>query len=201
MTGRRVWGAGVIAVLLVPGRRVWVAGAIAVLVLALGACKGPEVPSPLTNQSRFTCCNMHYEKSEMSDVNYQQGTLLPLGTRVQILEVGRNRVKFQPEGQQPLVLVLKYGRDKIPFDRYLDEVFVTDDPRARLRKVSPKVRKLIEQASVEPGMQRDEVVMALGYPPAHRTPSLEQMDWHYWENRWHQFVVFFDGQKVDRVQQ
>ena len=181
------------------GRRVGLAGLMAAL--ALAACRGPEVPSPLTNQSRFTCCNLHYEKPEISDVNFQQGTLLPLGTRVQILEVGRNRVKFQPDGHPPITLTQRYGRKVLPFERYLEQVFVSEDPHLRLRRMSPTVQKLITQASVEPGMRREEVLMALGYPPAHRTPSLEQLDWHYWQNRWHQFVVFFDGNRVDRIQQ
>ena len=50
-------------------------------------------------------------------------------------------------------------------------------------------------------MRREEVLIALGYPPAHRRPSLEQADWHNWQNRWHQFMVFFDSERVDRVQQ
>ena len=39
----------------------------------------------------------------------------------------------------------------------------------------------------------------LGYPPAHRTPSLDANEWYYWRNRWKQFVVVFDGNTVLRV--
>jgi outer membrane protein assembly factor BamE (lipoprotein component of BamABCDE complex) len=59
--------------------------------------------------------------------------------------------------------------------------------------------KLIEQAQVEPGMTRDEVLMSLGYPPAHRTPSLDSPTWTYWANRWATFEVYFDGDRVSRV--
>ena len=48
---------------------------------------GPKVESPLNGQYRYTCCNIRYEKPEISDVNYTQGALIPYGTRVQILEV------------------------------------------------------------------------------------------------------------------
>ena len=180
------------------------------LATLLAACKGPVVPHPMTSETRYLCCNMHYEKTEISDVNYLKGTIIPFGTRVQVLEVRKNSVKFQPAGHPPLTLVLKYGKDAITMDQYLDRIFLREDPHGKLPKAgkdkkqaaaAEQTRKLIEEGTVEPGMTKEHVLTAIGYPPAHRTPSLEQMDWHYWENRWHQFVVFFDGQKVDRVQQ
>jgi hypothetical protein len=48
-------------------------------------------------------------------------------------------------------------------------------------------------------MTRDQVLMSLGYPPAHRTPSLDSPQWTYWQNRWQSFVVDFNGDKVDAV--
>jgi outer membrane protein assembly factor BamE (lipoprotein component of BamABCDE complex) len=173
----------------------------AALVLAAAAgCKGPAVPHPLTGQTRYLCCNLHYEKTEISDVNFQQGTVVPFGTNVQILEVGRRSVQFQPSGYPAITLVLRYGKEVLPMDQYLDRLFLPDDPRAKLRRVPAATVKLIEQGSIDVGMTRDQVLMALGYPPAHRTPSLESPQWRYWENRWHQFVVYFDGDKVSRVQ-
>jgi hypothetical protein len=83
--------------------------------------------------------------------------------------------------------------------QFVDRLFVTEDPRARLARVPAAKRALIESGQVEEGMTREEVLMALGYPPAHRTPSLNQPDWHYWANRWRQFVVLFEGDKVSRA--
>jgi len=183
----------------------------AVCALALvAACKGPSVPHPMTSQTRYLCCNMHYEKDEISDANYLKGTLIPFGTRVQILEVGRHSVKFQPDGHPALTLVHKYGKDSESFDAYLERVFLTADPRASLPK-APKnakpaqakdverVRRQIEDGVVEPGMTKQQVIMALGYPPAHRTPSIDGPMWTYWANRWATFEVYFDGDKVSRV--
>jgi len=48
-------------------------------------------------------------------------------------------------------------------------------------------------------MTREEVIMAIGYPPAHRTPSLSQPEWHYWKDRWHEYTVVFEGDRVARV--
>jgi len=175
----------------------------------LAACKGPAVPHPMTGETRYLCCNMHYEKPEISDVNYLKGTLIPFGTRVQVLEVRKNSVKFQPAGHPAITLVLKYGKDAITMDRYLDRIFVREDPHTKLPRpgkdkkqaaAAERTRKLLEEATVEPGMTKDEVLMALGYPPAHRTPSLSAPMWTYWANRWATFEVYFDGDKVARVQ-
>ena len=179
------------------------------LAALLAACKGPAVPHPMTNATRYLCCNLHYEKPEVSDANYLKGTLIPFGTRVQVLEVRKNTVKFQAEGHPPITLVLKYGKDAIGMDQYLELIFLREDPHAKLPKrgkdkkqaaAAEHIRKLIEEGTVEPGMTKDEVITVLGYPPAHRTPSLSSPNWTYWANRWVTFEVYFDGDKVSRVQ-
>ena len=194
--------------------------AVALAALVLAACsKGPTVPNPLVGQTRYTCCNMHYERQKIDDTNYQKGTLIPFGTAVQILEVREHLVKFQPVGHPEITLVQRWGKKTLPIDEYMNRIFVTEDPRTRLRSSAPatsgkkkdkraatddgksdSVRKLIEQAAVEPGMTRHQVLMSLGYPPVHRTPSLDSPSWTYWENRWVTFIVHFDGDKVARVQ-
>jgi hypothetical protein len=179
------------------------------LTTLLAACKGPAVPHPMTGETRYLCCNLHYEKPEISDANYLKGTLIPFGTRVQVLEVKKHSVEFQPAGNPPITLVLKYGKDAISMDEYLDRLFLREDPHAKLPKpgkdkkqaaAAEHTRKLIEEGEVGPGMTKDEVIMALGYPPVHRTPSLSSPNWTYWANRWATFEVYFDGDKVSRVQ-
>jgi hypothetical protein len=171
------------------------------------------VQSALTGQTRYLCCNVRYEGPVITDNPYQVGTLIPVGTRVEIIEVRADRVKFRPEGHPEITLVEKFGRKELPFDQLMARMFVETDPRNRLapagrtrtrRKRNPEPAPptrltLVEQGVVEPGMTRDEVIMTIGYPPAHRTPSLEQPEWHYWKNRWDQYTVVFEGDRVARV--
>jgi hypothetical protein len=174
---------------------------VAVGVLGVGiGCKGPQPPNPLDNQSRYLCCNVWYEHDEINDVLYQWGTKIPFGTRVQILKVGKDFVKFQAEGHPAIKLELRYGAKVLTIDDYVNRIFVVDDPRAKLKKVPAKTVKQIEEGQVAEGMTRDQVLMAVGYPPAHRTPSLSQSDWHLWQNHWHQWLVNFEGDKVVSVQ-
>jgi len=173
---------------------------------------GTKVASPLNGQYRYTCCNIRYEKPEITDVNYQTGAIIPYGTRVQIIEVEKNAVRFQPAGHPEITLVYRHGRKIYPFEQYLDRIFLADPPKgpAAVAAASSKKKgqapapaskfaRQIEQGQVEPGMSKKDVLLALGYPPAHRTASLESPIWTYWRNRWETYMVYFDGDKVDRI--
>jgi hypothetical protein len=179
-------------------RRIATSGLIALALLA--GCAPRRAPHPVVGQTRYTCCNIHYEKDEIVDANYQVGTLIPFGTRVQILDVRDDRIKFQADGAPPITWFVRFGKGT-PIDTYLSQMFPESDPKLKLpKKLAAKTRKSMETGTVEPGMTRDQVLMTLGYPPTHRTPSLSAPSWHYWRNRWAQFDVYFEGDKVDRVQ-
>ncbi len=184
-----------------------VAAAALALALAL-ACREPTVPHPLANQFRYTCCNLHYEKAEITDANYLRGTLIPFGTRVQILEVRKDSVKFKATGHPPITLVLRDGARNLTMDQYLGRVFLAEDPYARFPKLPAdgkqaaevdKTRRMIEEGTVSVGMTRDQVLMALGYPPADRTPSLDAPTWRYWASHGDTFEISFEGDQVSRV--
>lgn len=173
--------------------------ALAALALLAGGCTTSNIPSPYEGQTRYLCCNLHYEKPTIADVNFQQGTLVPLGTPVRITTVKGRAVTFEAAGYPPLTAVLKYGRDNLSMDAFVNRLFVERDPRAKLTHLPKKTRELIEAGQVDAGMTRDQVLMALGYPPAHRTPNLDSSQWIYWQNRWKSFLVDFDGDRVDSV--
>lgn len=194
--------------------------ALAALAATLAACKGPTVPRPFAGQSRWLCCNLFYEKPKINDGDYQRGTMIPFGTPVEVLEMSRRTVTFQATGHPAILVQLRYGRKVLTMDQYVERLFVTEDPHARLRR--PPARKgkrkgkgreqardreevermnqAIERAQVVPGMTRAEVLMAIGYPPAHKTPSLDAATWTYWDNAFTTFFVHFDGDAVAQVQ-
>lgn len=174
---------------------------LAAVVLVGAACNPPLPAHPYAGTSKFLCCNVHYEKNEINDNWFQVGTPIKAGTRVQIMEVRKNSVLFQAEGHPPIRLELKYGEKLVAFDDYLRRVFPDTNPLLKFGKKKSKLEQAAIDGRVEPGMTRDQVILAIGYPPAHMTPSLEQDSWHYWTNRWHQYYVIFSKGKVDRVNQ
>ena len=160
----------------------------------LTGCLGPSVPHPLAGESRYLCCNLHYEKTKINDVNYQVGSVIPLGTHVRISDISAKALTFQPDGHPAITVLLRYGRKTIDMDTFVDRLLVRDDPRRRLP--GGNVGTLIKSSRVDEGMTRKQVLMSLGYPPAHRTPSLDGPQWTYWQNRWVTFTVTFEGDRV-----
>jgi len=185
--------------------------AIGLLAAIAGACKSPVVPSPLAGQTRYLCCNVRYKRPEITDNFYQVGAPIPFGTPVNILEVRAHSVKFQASGHPPITVVEKYGSNTLPFDQFLDRLFLQTNPRNRVARAVLAVRGrraapsrhdtlvAIGEGIVEPGMTKADVIMALNYPPANRTPSLDASEWRYWRNRWNEHVIAFDGDRVSRV--
>ena len=49
--------------------------------------------------------------------------------------------------------------------------------------LSPEEQDHIEKGTVGGGMTKEAVLMAYGYPPSHRTPSLSMDTWTYWTGR------------------
>jgi hypothetical protein len=42
-------------------------------------------------------------------------------------------------------------------------------------------------------MSKEQVIVSLGYPPAHANSSLDASDWTYMYNRWGRYIVQFNA--------
>src|SRR5262245_44742699 len=167
-----------------------------------GARSGRPVPSSRVGQVFFLCCNLRYDprRPEITDTIAAQGTLVPFATRVEVQKVTRDSVVFTPAGHPAITLDYEHG-GRVPFDTFLSRLFVTEDPRLKLKKVPARQVKQVEKATIAPGMGRDQVLLAVGYPPADRTPALEAATWVYGDGGGSDaFVVYFDGDRVSSVQ-
>lgn len=77
---------------------------------------------------------------------------------------------------------------------------ITSPTPVSLEGLSQVDRKGISEGVAYTGMTKDGVRMALGVPPTHRTPSLDENTWYYWKDRFRTIGVEFgaDG-KVARI--
>ena len=177
-----------------------------VAALCLAGCGGARgkrsLADPRVGKVFYLCCNLHYDpkKPEITDAIPTRGTLVPFATRVEVQKVTSDSVLFEAAGHPPITLDYDHGTKAQPFDQYLSRLFVAEDPRLKLKKVPARQVKLVEKGTLAPGMTRDQVSMAVGYPPADRTPSLEATTWVYGADSGDAFVVYFDGTSVSSVQ-
>ena len=75
---------------------------------------------------------------------------------------------------------------------YMPESFQKKTFEEQTKDFTPEEVKAIREAKVIKGMSKEALIMSLGYPPKHMTPSLERDYWQYWKNRFKSFAVKFD---------
>jgi hypothetical protein len=175
------------------------------VILVLGSVMGcraavpPQVLQQYQGRTFYTCCNIRYEGQDINDANYQVGAILPFGSQAQVQAMRGRSVTFLADGRT-LTLTQSYGTAQESFEAYLAKILVSEDPRVRFASWPKGVQEAVSAGHVEKGMTREQVLMSLGYPPTHRTPSLNDRQWTYWYNRWVTFqVVFDDAGKVDQI--
>lgn len=147
----------------------------------------------------YLCCNMRTDGSWISDINYAENgkRVIPLGTPVKATGYGRQRVYVElPDGKQ--AIGNDYSRD-LALPEFANRYIVATDPRQKLAGLSPKMRKAIETGRLMPGMTREQVLMAVGYPVSSENPHLDAKVWRFWLSSFAEFQVVFGAD--DRVRE
>ncbi len=179
--------------------RIWgaVLAAVCAAVLLGAAEKAPGLPEG----DYFTCVNLWYEHDKpILSTNYHVGNRIPVGSRVSDLIVGRKRISFLYGGVRfELFHVKKFSR--VPIETLKMRTFSKTDPLTTpaYLELTGAEQKAVREGRVEIGMSRDAVILSQGYPPEHRTPSLQQDVWTYWRNRILSFRVLFTGNRVSDI--
>jgi len=141
----------------------------------------------------YTCCNLHYDYDRISDANWSNLPMIPAGAKIRVVEYGLNRATVEIDGK-PIRIGHDYGRDRESTETYVRKLIVADDPRAVIATYPPEVRDAIFRGVVIPGMTREQVLIAAGYPPTHRTFTLDSNVWHLWASRHGRYEVHFNSQ-------
>jgi hypothetical protein len=143
---------------------------------------------------------MWYENpKKILSTNYHRGTILPAGTKVTVDEVKGKKIRFTAgNGQEfEITFVKKHSSDEIDIWAHFRRYFSTKNPLGKggpYGRFSDKEKRNIKTGEIQVGMSKEAVLMAYGYPPAHRTPSLESDQWVYWIDRFvNRPVVFRNG--------
>jgi len=153
----------------------------------------PPLPDPA---SGFLCCNMRTDGSWISDSNYFSidKKTIPLGTPIKALGYGRQRVYVElPDGKQ--AIGNDYSRN-LNLTAFAQRYIVAQDPKQKLAGYPPRIRKAIETAHLVPGMTREQVLMAVGYPIGSENPDLNAGVWRYWLSTWAEYQVVFGADNL-----
>ena len=169
------------------GRRLFVA--MCCLTLALSACKSNEgkpqdgkasadTKKEFTSRIGFACCNLHYSGDWISDSNLGQLPFIPAGTPIVVRKIDGYRAYVEVDGK-PMRLGHDYGRAQETTEQWVSKLVVLEDPKPKIARFSPAVRKAIARGQLMKGMTREQVIIAVGYPQTDENPRLDGPHWRY----------------------
>lgn len=175
---------------------------LATALLAAAAAAHAQRPAPPEGPmtAGYLCCNVRSYGKTISDINYDEGGMqtLTVGTPARI--TGYERVFFRLEVDgRPQRFNNDYSRD-LGSIAFAQRWVVTEDPKLKIATYEPAVREAILAGRVLPGMTREQVLMAIGWPVTSENPASEKGVWRYWLSASKEFQVLFDAQgKVSKV--
>lgn len=174
------------------------------LVCAFFVCvsnRAAQKPSDLgaKGEKLYTQFSLYYEEDHHITTNYRKGVLVPINTEVEFVKASRKRVTVRIPSYDVTVDFENeegYSGEKIPgiFNRTFGRQPVD------LSNYTEAEQSSIKKGTVAVGMSKEAVVKAMGYPPKHKTPTLNMDQWRYWKNRFDTMLVFFDDGKVSSIQ-
>jgi len=147
----------------------------------------------------FTCCNLHHDKNRISDANWTHAPMIPAGATIRVLAYGNYEANVEIDGQ-PFVIAHEYGRKQENVQQFMSRIVVNASPRGKIASWPEPMRSAVAKGTVVSGMTREQVIVSVGYPPMHRTPTLDAPVWNHWQSRAGRFEVYWgaDG-KVERT--
>ncbi len=152
----------------------------------------PSAISPQIGDSYYTRYNLWYERKKHSTTNYSRGVLLPINSKVTLLAVGDKKMSLQLESGETINLVLAKKTSLRPLSEIAVELLAST--QIPVAKLGDELANSIRAGTMRLGMTKEQVLMARGYPPRHKTPSLDSDSWIYWSSRFvHRTLLFQDG--------
>jgi hypothetical protein len=162
----------------------------ALLAVALVSSTGSVFAQDEPKLVGFTCCNLHYNNDWISDANWGQQPMLPAGLPIKITDYGRYRIHVEIDGRK-FRIGQDYGRQE-PLAALARKIVVEKDPKPKIESWPQPVREAIKAGRVRHGMTKEQVLVAVGYPPVHQTPNLDQQFWKHWYSNFGSYLIEFD---------
>jgi hypothetical protein len=137
----------------------------------------------------------HDAQNRIATLNLSEGERIAMGVKVVIRAFDAERIVFAIENKGEFTMERdKYGA-RLPMAEFFRRCFALDDPLAPdapIHRLDKSEQRHIADGTLALGMSRGAVLMAVGYPPPHRTPDLQSNTWSYWISRWRAYRVTFD---------
>lgn len=170
---------------------------IIVIFLPLVGCsineEKPQIQEGIPNIVLYTAHNIWYENPlNIPSINYKRGAILPVGTKISELEVGKRSFKFQAAGKVFEIYFIPKWHLGQTIENYREKMFRKEKFNYSSAGMTREVFNAVLAGTPIAGMSKKEVIITYGYPPEHRTPNLLSNKWRYWIHRFKTKLICFD---------
>ncbi len=157
-----------------------------------------QAQAQMAEATSFACCNLRYDDGWIGDDTYTGMPFVPAGARIRFLEWGRNRANVLIDGRK-----MSIGVDltKMTREQFAKMTIVDENPSTRIDTWPAEVQAAVRGGKVMPGMTREQVIVALGYPRLDAGRTLEAQEWTYWLAEREEFsIVWGEDGRVKAVE-
>lgn len=176
------------------------------VLLSLTACLAcacaHDLETPLRSEPTVvTLVNLHADAvhGRVYSVNYLLPEVIPMCTEVHFDSIRSDEAVFRVLDSGKAYTYLFHRNLTEAPEAHLDRYFGPRCDRDRAMGLDAVDREGIVRGKVTPGMSKEGVIFAIGYPPPHQTPQLEANQWRYWKRRFDTILVLFENDRVVRV--
>jgi hypothetical protein len=139
-----------------------------------------------------------YAEYTIYSTNYKSGTLLPLNSEVKITYLDRNLIFF--EHNNKIYALKRTGHSKhISLEGIFKRTFSKE--KVSVEKYDASTQHNILNGEVKQDMSKDAIILSRGYPPEHRTRSLESNTWYYWSTTHNKAEFSFSDNKLISIKE
>ncbi len=176
------------------------------LAIIVAGCAQPPKKEPTAGVQLYTAYNIwkHDSDRHMYCINFKSAsTFIPAGTpvsdaKIRVISQGAGstvkKIQFRlPNTGETIKIGLRSrwhpGKS---LEDYFDRMFTTQNFEQLTEGLSEAEIAALKEGTVVEGMSKRAVLISYGYPPEHRTPSLDADAWTYWMSTMANKVIRFD---------
>ncbi len=127
-------------------------------------------------------------------------TIIPVNTLVSIDYWPQGFILKRVDTGQQIYYYFNEQHMNMNIDQYIN--LITSSQKRSISGFSELDKKGIKSGNPFIGMTKQGILLALGYPAKHKTPSLKSRYWIYWKNKWLTVIIKFSssGKVIDIVE-
>ncbi len=164
--------------------------------IALGSCASSK--STFSDEPLYLAHNLWYEVPTylhstipLEAINYKDlNSMIPAGTEIRDVEVTSRSVRFKIPGNEAIFEITinphyqsrisRNGRITLSAEELTKRTVTTKTFAELTSGLKPVEIENIRNGTIQKGMSKQAVLVSWGYPPFHRTESVENSSWSYW---------------------